>query len=83
MAKKKDEPAKVKKAPRKLDELDKKTLTLIGRTAERVQKNILARTLPELRFPTRSLANVKYEAKIGYFELGRGTTARALSVNTV
>ncbi len=80
---KKNENEKVKKAPRQLDELDKKTLGLISRTAEHVQKKILGRVLPELRFPTRSLANVKYDSKIGYFELGRGTTARALSVNTV
>lgn len=78
---KKDEP--IKKAAKPLDELDKKTLQLIARTADQVRKKIDARTLPELRFPTRSLANVKYESKIGYFELGKGTTARALSVNTV
>ncbi|MCK6447499.1 MAG: DNA topoisomerase IV subunit A [Planctomycetes bacterium] len=78
---KKDEP--IKKAAKPLDELDKKTLALIARTADQVRRKIDARTLPELRFPTRSLANVKYESKIGYFELGKGTTARALSVNTV
>jgi len=39
--------------------------------------------VPSLRFPTRALSNVKYDAKVGYFELGRGQTARALSVNTV
>ncbi|MBI5432489.1 MAG: DNA topoisomerase IV subunit A [Planctomycetes bacterium] len=78
---KKDEP--IKKAAKPLDELDKKTLALIARTADQVRKKIDARNLPELRFPTRSLANVKYESKIGYFELGKGTTSRALSVNTV
>ena len=31
----------------------------------------------------RSLSNVKYEKKTGYFELGRGRKSRALSVNTV
>jgi len=67
----------------KLDELDQKTLTLIGSTAERIQKKIFSRVLPELRFPVRSLANVKYDRKVGYFELGRGSKTRALSVNTV
>lgn len=82
--KKKDEaPKPVKRAARKLDELDKKTLKLIENTAAKVRSSIDKRVLPELRFPTRSLANVKYDAKIGYFELGRGTSARALSVNTV
>lgn len=67
----------------KLDELDHKTLALIGSTAERIHKKIFTRVLPELRFPVRSLANVKYDRKVGYFELGRGSKTRALSVNTV
>ncbi len=73
----------VKRAPVKLGTLDKKTLTLIERTAERVQSSIGKRLLPELKFPVRSLSNVKYDKKIGYFELGRGRKSRALSVNTV
>ncbi|MBI5364303.1 MAG: DNA topoisomerase IV subunit A [Planctomycetes bacterium] len=82
MAKKKpDEQPKQKNY--KLTELDQKTLKLIENTAVKVQSKILARTLPELRFPTRSLSNVKYDTKVGYFELGRGTTGRALTVNTV
>ena len=75
--------AKIKKAPRKLEELDKKTLHLIESTATRVRSNILSRVLPELKFPTRSLGNVKYDTKVGYFELGRGRKSRHLSVNTV
>lgn len=63
--------------------LDLKTLDVINRTAERVHKSIDARTLPELRFPQRSLANVRYDAKIGYLQLGKGQKARALTVNTV
>jgi len=66
-----------------LDALDKKTLELITSTAERVHKKINARTLPELSFPERSLGNVSYDQKIGYFELGKGRKTRALSVNTV
>jgi DNA topoisomerase-6 subunit A len=76
-------PPKVKKAPRKLDGDDLKTLKLIEATATNVRTKILGRTLPELKFPTRSLGNVKYDTKVGYFELGRGRKARALSVNTV
>jgi len=81
MAKKKDDAAK--QAPYSLTELDKKTLKLIENTAIKVRSKILARNLPEMRFPTRSLSNVKYDAKVGYFELGRGTTGRTLTVNTV
>ncbi|MEM7310801.1 MAG: DNA topoisomerase IV subunit A [Planctomycetota bacterium] len=94
MAKKKKTTAKkkaVRKAPTttvrkrtpKLDDKDKKTLRLISVTADRVQKNIVRRVLPELKFPIRSLSNVKYDSKVGYFELGRGRKVRALSVNTV
>ena len=71
------------RARRTLDDDDKKTLRLIDRTADRVQKNIVARVLPELKFPIRSLSNVKYDPKVGYFELGRGRKSRHLSVNTV
>ena len=67
----------------KLSPLDKKTLTLIESTAERVRRSIEKRTLPELKFPVRSLANVTYDKRRGYFELGKGRKARALSVNTV
>src|SRR6185436_6419370 len=88
MAKDKDapkpesKPSKSRRRPH-LDELDKKTLALIKGTADRVHKKINARGLPELRFPERSLGNVKYDQKIGYFELGKHTKQRALSVNTV
>lgn len=74
---------RVKRAPAKLDELDTKTLKLIEGTALRVRASIEQRDLPELRFPVRSLSNVKYQRDVGYFELGRGRKARALSVNTV
>ena len=66
-----------------LTPLDKKTLTLIDHTADMVQKKIYRRALPELSFPVRSLSNVKYDSKVGYFQLGRGRKSRALSVNTV
>ncbi|MEW6073698.1 MAG: DNA topoisomerase IV subunit A [Planctomycetota bacterium] len=75
-------PARPRRAPH-LDVLDQKTLTLIQGTAARVHQKIRARSLPELRFPIRALSNVKYDKKIGYFELGRGAKTRALSVNTV
>lgn len=72
-----------KRAPAKLGPLDKKTLELVEATADRVQRSIHRRILPELKFPVRSLGNVKYDRRVGYFELGKGRKARALSVNTV
>jgi DNA topoisomerase-6 subunit A len=83
MAKQDPTPKPIKRAPRKLDALDQKTLKLISDTATRVRASIDGRGLPELRFPERSLGNVKYETKIGYFQLGRGRKTRALTVNTV
>jgi DNA topoisomerase-6 subunit A len=71
------------RALRELDELDTKTLGLIHATADRVRGSIDRRILPELRFPERSLGNVKYDTRIGYFELGKSRKARALTVNTV
>jgi DNA topoisomerase-6 subunit A len=79
----KDDKKAASRAPKKLDEKDLKTLALISGTAERVRSSIAKRVLPELRFPERSLGNVKYDANIGYFELGRSRKARALTVNTV
>ncbi|MCZ6596902.1 MAG: hypothetical protein O7B99_04615, partial [Planctomycetota bacterium] len=74
---------KARKRKPHLDTLDKKTLRLIENTAERVRAKIDRRGLPELRFPIRALSNVKYDAKVGYFQIGRSTKLRALSVNTV
>lgn len=52
--------------------------------AERIHADInKGRKKPEMKFPVRSLANVKYDAKRGHFEiLGREST-RTLSYNTV
>jgi DNA topoisomerase-6 subunit A len=85
MAKKKPESTPPKKAAKVhvMDALDKKTLGLIQRTAERVRRTIDDQHLPELKYPTRSLANVRYDRKVGHFELGKGLTKRTLTANTV
>jgi DNA topoisomerase-6 subunit A len=66
-----------------MDDLDRKTLKMIEGTAQRVVSTIQRRSLPELKFPIRSLSNVEYDQKVGHFELGKGRKARALTVNTV
>jgi DNA topoisomerase-6 subunit A len=38
---------------------------------------------PVLSFPTRSLSNVSYDRKKGYFEIGDNTVERTLTYNTV
>ena len=76
-------PARAKHPRAPLSELDGKTLKLIQRTAERVHASVLRRTLPELKLPVRALSNVRYDKKVGHFEMGGGRKARALSVNTI
>lgn len=41
------------------------------------------RRKPNMRFPVRSLTNVKYDLKRGHFEIGSKTSVRALTYNTV
>lgn len=64
-------------------DLDKRTIALIGSIARQVRTNIEGGTLPAIRLPVRSLANVKYDEDKGYFELGEAQKVRTLTVNTV
>jgi len=64
-------------------EADLKTVDVIDKTAKRIEQEINRRVLPELKFPVRTLANVTYDKKIGYFEISTGTKSRHMSVNTV
>ncbi len=64
----------------KLDEL---TIRLIHETATDVHSTILKHKKPDLAFPIRSLKNVLYSPKKGYFEIGRQKKIRTLTVNTV
>lgn len=66
-----------------LNALDNKTLNLIQDTAGKVRDTILAQHLPELKYPTRSLGNVRYDKRVGHFELGKAVTKRQLTANTV
>jgi DNA topoisomerase-6 subunit A len=51
--------------------------------ARDVHKAILKRRKPDLKFPIRSLANVRYDPKRGYFQMGRKKKIRTLTYNTV
>ncbi len=62
---------------------DKRTIELIQETASTVNHHILKRAKPELKLPVRSLSNVSYSQKNGYFEIGRQKKVRTLTVNTV
>jgi DNA topoisomerase-6 subunit A len=65
------------------DRMDGVTLDLIGDTANGVYQDIRKRAKPDLAFPVRSLGNVSYSQKKGYFEIGRQKKVRTLTVNTV
>ena len=69
-----------KKAARKRDAT---TIQLIAKTAEGVHRDILKKQKPDLLFPVRSLGNVTYSDKKGYFEIGKQKKVRTLTVNTV
>ncbi len=89
-ARKKSKKTKAKSTParatnvvarnRRLNEL---TLGLINETAKDVHGAILKRQKPDLAFPIRSLKNVLYSPKRGYFEIGKQKKVRTLTVNTV
>lgn len=55
----------------------------IDKTARGVLDRILKGDKPELKSPVRSLSNVKYQKKVGYFEIGRQNKVRTLTFNTV
>jgi DNA topoisomerase-6 subunit A len=71
------------RSKRKLSKRDATTVKLIHDTAEGVYRDISKKAKPDLTFPVRSLKNVSYSTKKGYFEIGRQRKTRTLTVNTV
>jgi DNA topoisomerase-6 subunit A len=55
----------------------------IKSTAKEIYGEIIARKKPSLRLPVRSLANVRYTAQKGFFELRGRNKERTLTVGTV
>jgi len=55
---------------------------IVGSAGE-IHKKIVAGRKPDLKFPLRSLANVRYTPKKGYFEMLGKKKERTLSVSTV
>jgi DNA topoisomerase VI subunit A len=62
---------------------DKVTTKAIDEVAAEVYDTILKGKKPDLSMPVRSLSNVRYDQKRGYFEIGRSKKVRTLTVNTV
>ncbi|MFH1315965.1 MAG: DNA topoisomerase IV subunit A [Candidatus Woesearchaeota archaeon] len=67
------------KRERKMNKVTEKILDI----AKDVYSKILNKKQPELDMPLRSLSNVKYDSKDGYFELLGKKKERTLTVNTV
>ncbi|MBM4148530.1 MAG: DNA topoisomerase VI [Lentisphaerae bacterium] len=55
----------------------------IVETAQTVKQDILKRQKPSLKFPVRSLSNVRYDAKQGYLEMKGKSSTRTLTYGTV
>ena len=60
-----------------------KTRESIVSTAEQVKEKIQAKKKPQLKLPKRTLSNVSYDDKTGYFRLKSGKITRTLTYNTV
>jgi DNA topoisomerase-6 subunit A len=69
------------KAPRVISKED--AGRRIVHAADRIYRDISGRRRPEMRFPVRSLANVKYDLKRGHFEIRGKMSTRTLIYNTV
>ena len=61
----------------------RKVLAAIRNSAEEIKEKIMARKKPTMKFPVRSLANVRYHPQRGFFEIAGQKKERTLTVNTV
>jgi DNA topoisomerase VI subunit A len=62
---------------------DVNVVVRIDGSANKVLKTILKKEKPTMSFPIRSLNNVEYDPKVGFFELKGKEKERTLTVNTV
>ncbi len=62
--------------------LDRVTVKAIDEVAGNIDKRVTRLGKPEVVFPVRSLGNVRYDLRKGYFEIGKDKSVRTLTVNT-
>ncbi len=79
----KDATKRAQEIRRRNSALDDVTVGAIRDSAAGVHQQVNKRGKPEMAFPIRSLANVKYAEKKGFFEIGGQKKVRTLTVNTV
>ena len=60
----------------------KATIRAIVDLASGIEAKVERHAKPEVAFPVRSLGNVRYDPKKGWFEIGKGKSVRTLTVNT-
>jgi DNA topoisomerase VI subunit A len=70
-------------APKQSQGATKNVLSAIKNSAEEIRSKIMARKKPTMKFPVRSLSNVRYQPQRGYFEMAGQKKERTLTVNTV
>jgi DNA topoisomerase-6 subunit A len=58
-------------------------LKAIRTSAQEIHSKIISRKKPTMKFPVRSLANVRYHPQRGFFEMAGQKKERTLTVNTV
>lgn len=61
---------------------DRVTVKAIEELARSIDQRIEKHGKPEVSYPVRSLSNVRYDPKKGFFEIGKGKSTRTLTVNT-
>jgi DNA topoisomerase-6 subunit A len=61
----------------------KTVLSAIRSSAADIHRKIMARKKPSMKFPVRSLTNVRYQPQRGFFEIAGQKKERTLTVNTV
>lgn len=71
------------KAPKPGQGTNKNILSAIHNSAEEIRGKIMARKKPTMKFPVRSLSNVRYQPQRGFFEMAGQKKERTLTVNTV
>jgi DNA topoisomerase VI subunit A len=76
-------PKKKTHEPEAVKAMNKKVLTAIESSAAEIHKKIMARKKPTMKFPVRSLTNVRYTPQRGFFEIAGQKKERTLTVNTV
>jgi DNA topoisomerase-6 subunit A len=62
---------------------DSKVIKQIRSQARQIERKVLSGEKPKLKFPVRSLANVRYDSKKGHFAIKSGRKERTLTVGTV